>query len=288
MWANWRPTASDFSIAWAGPPPLLSVSSLLPSISVAVCQSGGGTMCSTLQVCLSLQIKENCNNNRTWRLFFSFSGSTFCREDDDDDGDDGGSGLLPCGSCSPANGTSCDCGCDFIMQIDSCCGFSTKPPLSTRRSASLSLLFLSLSLWLALSPCLSSPPLSWIIAQSSSVCCPRFGPRFARLSAFFPALPLWSSLAGFVASSLCWQLFSAKFGQQRKKVFTLQRTLVPYGAGRREKEVERERGETECTLRQISCKKMWWFLNEKYLLILKEKGGKSVNIFRYFLCQFIS
>lgn len=102
-------------------------------------------MCSTLQVCLSQQIKENCNNNRTWRLFFSFSGSTFCREDDDDDdADDGGSGLLPCGSCSPANGTSCDCGCDFIMQIDSCCGFSTKPPLSTR-SASLSLLFLSLS-----------------------------------------------------------------------------------------------------------------------------------------------
>lgn len=270
--ANWRPTASDFCIAWVGTPLPLPPQCLRPSCHqsawqcVSQAEAQCAARCKFVSRCRSKRIATTIERGD----YFSVSQVLLSAEKTTTTT----ATTVAAAFCpAAANGTSCDCGCDFIMQIDSCCGFSTKPPLSARRSASLSLLFLSLSLWLALSPCLCSPPLSWIIAQSSSVCCPRFGPRFARLSLpSLPALPLWSSLAGFVASSLCWQLFSAKFGQQRKKVFTLQRTLVPYGAGRREKEVER--GETECTLRQISCKKMWWFLNEKYLLILKEKGEK--------------
>lgn len=147
--------------------------------------------------------------------FPSFSGSTFC--------DDGGSGLLPCGSCnSQANGTSWDCGggcgCDFIMQIDSCCGFFTKYPLSLPVSSPL-----SLSLLLSPSHLVSS--LSWPESCVSPVCCPRFGPRFARHSLCL--LP--SSLAGFFCCFKPFQaiVLQAKFGQkggQNKKVFTLQRT----------------------------------------------------------------
>lgn len=81
---------------------------------------------------------------------------------------------------------------------------------------------LPLSLYLSY----SLPSLSWPESCVSPVCCPRFGPRFARHSLCL--LP--SSLAGFFFC--CFKPFQAivlqaKFGQkggQNKKVFTLQRT----------------------------------------------------------------